>query len=65
MDKETAERLTKVEIKQQAIEKELDSWNRLLVKIVTTLLGIGAMGFLSGWHISSEKIKTLLEWASK
>jgi len=69
MDKETAERLTTLEIKMDAVEEDRKAWNTLIkqtiTKTVTWLLGVGTMGILFGWHLPGEVRKWLADWISK
>lgn len=76
MDKETAERLTKLEAKDEAkekrlefIEKERESWNSLIrsvmVKTVVWLVAVGGSGIIFGWQLPPDIRKAIMEWAAK
>lgn len=69
MDKETAERLSKLETKMDEVQEERRAWNTLLrdtiFKTLTWLLGIGIAGAIYGWHLPSELRKSLADWITK
>lgn len=69
MDKETAERLTRLETKMDDVQKDHESWNLLVKKVVSQsiiwLLSMGGMGVLLGWHLPEPIRKAIVDWASK
>lgn len=69
MDKETAERLTKLETKIENIQDERKAWDSLIrdtvIKSVTWLIGVGIAGWVYGWHLPENVRKALGDWISK
>jgi hypothetical protein len=69
MDKETAERLVKLETKLEAVEQDRAVWNKLIrdaiIKTVSWLVMVGTAGMLYGWHMPENVRKFVSEWVSK
>lgn len=69
MDKETAERLTKLESWKEVVQEERAAWHKLIrdtvIKTVSWLLMAGTAGVLYGWHLSDPVRKFLADQFSK
>lgn len=65
MDRETENRITKLEI-QAAQEKEWDKVVRdVIIKTVSWLVVTGIAGALYGWHLPENARKFIADWVSK
>ena len=64
MDRETAERLTKLEGQVEILDEERKAWNKLIrdaiIRTVTWLLAVGTAGILYGWHLP-DNIRSFLK----
>lgn len=69
MDRETAERLTKLEVQMLDIVEERKAWHKIIrdtiIKTVSWLLMAGTAGVLYGWHLSDPVRKFLADQFSK
>lgn len=69
MDKETAERLTKLESWKEAIQEERTTWHKLIrdtiIRTVSWLMMAGIAGVLYGWHLPENIRKFLADQLSK
>jgi len=70
MDKEeTAVEITKLQSRVDTLEKAKERWDNIvrdtIVQSVKWLVLAGLAGVLSGWHLSENFRKAVLDWMSK